>query len=48
MRKYINSSRKRNESIGLSLHLTVSEVVRERKGEGRREGQGSIAGGSSY
>jgi hypothetical protein len=33
MRKYINSSLKRNESTGLSPHLTVSEVVRESDGE---------------
>jgi hypothetical protein len=40
MRKYINSSLKRNESIGLSPHLTVSEVVREGDGEVRVDAKG--------
>ena len=40
MRRYINSSLKRSESIGLSPHLTVSEVVRESDEEARVDANG--------
>jgi hypothetical protein len=40
MRRYIKSPLKRNEFIGLSPHLTVSEVVREIDGEARVDAKG--------
>ena len=40
LRRYINSSLKRNESTGLSPHLTVSEVVKGSDGEEKLDVKG--------
>ena len=40
--RWVVFPRLRNESIGLSPHLTVSEVVRESDGEARVDAKGKV------